>query len=77
MYFVRSIDQQGATMNTIEKQRAELVKILAQSDRRGTFVKVVPVTVKPSTEDARKLAQLRMNYDLHDKTVMSTSLMPG
>jgi hypothetical protein len=77
MYFVRSIDQQGATMNNIEKQRAELAKILAQSERRGTFVKVVTETVKPSTEDARKLAQLRMNYDLHDKTVMSSSLMPG
>lgn len=63
-------------MNTIEKQRAELAKFLAQSDRRATFVKAVPVAVKPSNEDAKRLAQLRMNYDLQDKTAMASSLMP-
>jgi hypothetical protein len=64
-------------MNTIEKQRDELAKFLKQGNRRASFVKPVPVSVKPSNEDARKLAQLRMNYDLQDKMVMSTGLMPG
>lgn len=63
-------------MNTIEKQRAELAKLVAHGNQSGTFSKTVAVPAKTSTEDAKKLSQLRMNYDLQDKAVMPTSLMP-
>jgi hypothetical protein len=63
-------------MSTIEQQRAELTKLLTQGNQSRTFSKAVAAPAKTSKEDAKKLAQLRMSYDLQDKAVMSSSLMP-
>jgi hypothetical protein len=51
-------------MDAMKKQAADLTKLLAQSKKKGAFVQVVvPAQKSSSKDDARKLAQLKMNYD--------------
>jgi hypothetical protein len=51
-------------MNAMKKQAADLTRLLAQTKQSGAFVHaVVPTQKAPSKDDAKKLAQLKMNYD--------------
>lgn len=51
-------------MNSLDKQRAELVNRLNQSKSGGTLMRdTVKVVKQPSKEDVRKLAAMRLAHE--------------